>query len=257
MFNSIELKKDYLGFINDMEILPEGFDHFNSQMKLRQLFLNLSNNTLKNYCKFSKYEQKKLSKVSLKKAFEYKIQEMMPISYIRKAEQHRSFNFCKNSTKIINAYKESKSCIINTNSCKAKVAKLISLCFVNTQLQIVLDKNLLFHEFVLKKIRNLHKDKRVEDHGDSISIKGKGLSSLKIFTSWKDIETKKPDIKKELENAITSIKKDGYMQVYLVYPKDHNFKRHIPIFVDELKKDTYKIKAIPYSLRSTLRNNNI
>lgn len=255
IFDNNELKKDYFGFIEETELLPNGFDHFNSETKLKQLFLNLANNSLNEYCTFSKYEQKKLSKYTLKKSFLYKINSMLPVSFIRTTKTNREFIFCKNSTKIINAYKNKKSCIINAKSCKLKVAKLISLCFVNSQLQLVLDKNLLFHEFVLRKIRNLHKDKIVEDHGNSISIKGENISALKIYTSWKDIETKKPNIKDELENAINSIKEDGYLQVYLVYPKMQDFKRHIPIFVDELKKDTYKIKAIPYSLRSTLRKN--
>lgn len=255
IFSSFELKESYLGFINESELLPQDFDHFNSQMKLRQLFLNLANNSLKEYCSFSKYEQKRLSRYTLKTTILYKIDSMMPISFIKQYKSNKVFNLCKNSTKVINAYKNKKSYIINSNLCKLKVARLISLCFVNSQLQLVLDKNLLFHEFVLKKIKKLHKDKIVKDHGDAISIKGKGVSALKIYTSWKDIKTKEPDIKDELESAITSIKNDGYAQVYLVYPKMSDFKRHIPIFVDELKKDTYKIKAIPYSLRSTLRNN--
>lgn len=255
MFSSMDFKKSCLGFINDTELLPEDFDHFNSEMKLRQLFLNLVNNSLKEYCSFSKYEQKKLSKYSLKTSFTHKINMLMPNSFIKQFTQSKSFIFCKNSTKVINAYKNNKSCLINSKTCNVKVAKLISICFVNSKLQLVLDKNLLFHEFVFRKIKKLHKNKIVKDHGNSISITGENVSALKIYTSWKDIETKKPDIKEELQSAIDSIKKDGYLQVYLVYPKMNAFKRHIPIFVDELKKDTYKIKAIPYSLRSTLRNN--
>ncbi|MFA9240136.1 MAG: hypothetical protein ACEQSQ_09665 [Candidatus Paceibacteria bacterium] len=121
-------------------------------------------------------------------------------------------------------------------------------------MQLLIDKHLLFHEFVLKKIKKLHSDKTVIDLGDSICIKSKDFIGLKIYTSWKDIEVKKPNIKDELEDAIKSIKKGEYYQIYLAYPKNDDFKKQIPVYVDELKNEEYQIKAIPYSLRSTLKN---
>ena len=62
------------------------------------------------------------------------------------------------------------------------------------------------------------------------------------------------NIKDELENAIKSIKKGEYFQIYLAYPKNNEFKRQIPVFVDELRNKEYQIKAIPYSLRSIIKN---
>jgi hypothetical protein len=121
-------------------------------------------------------------------------------------------------------------------------------------MQLLIDKHLLFHEFVLKKISKLHQDKIVIDLGDSICIKSDDFHGVKILTSWKDIEVTKPDIKDELDSAIKSIKKGEYYQVYLAYPKTGEFNKHIPVFVDELKNKEYQIKAIPYSLRSTLKN---
>ena len=50
-----------------------------------------------------------------------------------------------------------------------------------------------------------------------------------------------------------SIKKGEYYQVYLAYPKNDEFTKQIPVFVDELKNKEYQIKAIPYSLRSTIK----
>ena len=99
-----------------------------------------------------------------------------------------------------------------------------------------------------------HSDKTVVDLGDSICIKSEDFIGLKIYTSWKDIEVKKPNIKDELEDAIKSIKKGEYYQIYLAYPKNNEFTKQIPVFVDELKNEEYQIKAIPYSLRSTIKN---
>ena len=172
-----------------------------------------------------------------------------------KVEIVKSFKLCIDSTKIINNYLNPniKKSILISNKNLLPVAKLISYCYINNKMQLLIDKHLLFHEFVLKKIKKLHKDKVVKDLGDAISIKSKDFYGIKIYTSWKDIEVKKPNIKDELEDAIKSIKKGEFYQVYLAYPKNSEFTKQIPVFVDELKNKEYQIKAIPYSLRSTIK----
>ena len=251
------LSNNFIGFDENKEYLPKDFDEFNSAFRLRQLFLNLSNNILKNTCYFTKYEQVKFAKYSLKSAFINKIANLMPFSFIKtnQNQKHTSFNFCINSTKIINNYlnPNNKNLIFIPNKNLLPVAKLISHCFINNNMQLLIDKHLLFHEFVLKKIQKLHSDKTVIDLGDSICIKSEDFVGLKIYTSWKDIEVKKPNIKDELENAIKSIKKGEYFQIYLAYPKNSEFTKQIPVFVDELKNKEYQIKAIPYSLRSIIK----
>lgn len=252
------LENNLIGFSEKKEYLPKDFDEFDSISKMRQLFLNLSNNTLKSYCYFSKYEQKKLSNIPLNEAFRDKIKEMFPFSYIKSKNKNNNykFNFCANSTKIINNYlnPNKQESILVSNKNLLPLAKIISICFTNNKMQLLIDKHLLFHEFVLKKLKKLHKDKIVLDLGDSICIKSDDFIGLKIYTSWKDIETKKPNIKDELEDAIKSIKKGEYFQIYLAYPKNSEFTKQIPVFVDELKNKEYQIKAIPYSLRSIIKN---
>jgi len=252
------LSNNLIGFNQNKEFLPKDFDEFNSITRLRQLFLNLSNNILKSYCHFTKYEQIKLSKQPLQSAFLYKINKMLPVSFIKtsKNTNNKVFNLCIISTKIINNYlnPKDKKLILISNKRLLPLAKLISICFSNNQMQLLIDKNLLFHEFVLKKIKKLHNDKTVIDLGDSICIKSKDFVGLKIYTSWKDIEVKKPNIQKELEDAIKSIKKGEYYQIYLAYPKNDEFTKQIPVYVDELKNEEYQIKAIPYSLRSIIKN---
>ena len=248
---------NFVGFDGNKELLPNGFDTFDSEVKLRQLFLHLSNFVLDSICHFNKYEQKNLTKVSLKSAFESKIISLLPKHKLQIVNKSIKFNLCVNSTKIINNYhnpKLNKQTIVKSKNL-LPAAKLISLCFINNKMQLLIDKNLLFHEFVLEKLRNLHKDKEVLDLGDSISIKQKDVCALKLYTSWKNIQKKDPNIKDEVNHAIKVIKKGEFNQVYLIYPKDNDFTRHIPVYVDELKYKTYQIKAIPYSLRSIIRKN--
>ena len=243
-----------VGFNEQIESLPPFFDEFNSQKKLRQMFLSLSSKLVDDIYSFTKYEQKTFSSYSLKTIFEYKIKSMLPLSNLKPFKPKCYFKLDIASTNIINNYVLKQNRVYLYSYKKLlPAAKLISLCFVNNKLQLNFDMDLLFHQFVLKKIEKLHTNKYVVDNGDSISIIGLNQTPLKIYTQWKQINTKKLNIQHELKNAIECIKQSEFKQVYLVYPKDIGFKRHIPIEVQELEHKHYDIKVIPYSLRSTIK----
>lgn len=79
---------------------------------------------------------------------------MLPTSFIKnKKIVNIKFKFCINSTKIINnyLYSNNENEIFISNNKLLPVAKLISVCFIENSLQLLIDKHLLFHEFVLKK----------------------------------------------------------------------------------------------------------
>jgi len=253
-----DCKNDFIGFSNENEWLPKNFDKFTSKQSLRKLFLSLSNNILKDFCHFSKREKELLSKGTLKAAFEYKIKSLIPISYVK---PHKPYKLCKSfkldvaSSKVILHYQEQKKTeqIFVSSKTLLPVARLISHCFINNQMQLLMDINLLFHEYVYQKISNLHKGKKVIDEGDSITINSEGTTPTKIYTYWKDIDKNNLNINKEVKTATRCIQDGKYPLVYLVYPKTANFDKHIPVEVDTLEDIDYKIKVIPYSLRSTLR----
>ncbi len=250
-----DCKNDFVGFTQNAEWLPKNFDRFTSERSLRKLFLSLSNNVLQDFCNFNKREREILCKVTLKQAFEYKINSMLPISFVRPYKVPKAFNFDSKSTKVILHYlKQNKSKqIFVANKNLLPVARLISHCYINNQMQLLLDINLLFHEFVFQKISKLHSGKKVIDEGDSITINAKNTTPTRIFPFWKDIDKNNLNIKNDVHKATQCIQKGEYYLVYLVYPKTDTFSRHIPVIVDVLEDIDYKIKAIPYSLRSTLR----
>ena len=251
----IKMQNNLIGFFQEQESLPYFFDHFNNKEKLRQLFLSLSSSLIKEYYIFSKYEQKTLCKYTFEEIFKYKINSLKAISYIKPFVKKESFIFCLHSTLIINNYvnKEMKKQIY-ASSKLLPMAKVIATCFINNKLQLFFDKNLLFHEYVLNKIRKMHKNNKVLDNGDSICIFKENYVPLKIYTSWKKIDPKNLKIEDDINTAINSIKQSEFKQVYLVYPKLENFNRHIQIKVDELEDKNYEIKVVPYSLRSIIRN---
>ena len=248
-------KNDFVGFSQNTEWFPKNFDKFTSKKALRKLFLSLSNNVLKDLCNFDKRERELLSNVPLKEAFEYKISSLLPVSYVKPHKQISSFALDIKSTRVISHYlsKNRTHQIFVSNKNLLPVARLISHCFINNQMQLLLDINLLFHEFVFQKISSLHKNKKVIDEGNSITINAEGTTPTKIYPFWRDINKHKLNINHDIKKATNCIKDGKYCLVYLVYPKTENFDKHIPVKVDILEDRDYKIKAIPYSLRSTLR----
>lgn len=251
----LECKDDLVGFSQNTEWLPNNFDKFTSKIALRKLFLTLSNNILKDFCHFNKKEKESLSKLPLKEIFEYKIKSLLPLSFVKPFTMKNSFNIDIASTKVIHHYlsKRKKQQIFVANKNLLPVARLISHCYINNEMQLLLDINLLFHEFVFQKISNLHKNKKVTDEGDSITITGHSNTPVKIYPFWKSIDKNNLNINKEVKKATKCVKDGKFCLIYLVYPKTKNFNRHIPVKVDVLENMDYKIKAIPYSLRSTLR----
>lgn len=248
-------KSNYVGFSQNIEWLPNNFDKFISKTTLRKLFLTLTNNVLKDFCHFDKREKEKLCKMPLKKIFEYKIKILLPISFTKPYKMPKSFNFDISSTKVISHYlsnKKSKQIFV-ANKNLLPVARLISHCFVNNQMELLLDINLLFHEFVFQKISKLHKDKKVTDEGDAITITQHKNTPVKIYPFWKSIDKNNLNINTEINKATQCVKDGKFSLVYLVYPKNISFNKHISVEVEALEDMDYKIKAIPYSLRSALR----
>lgn len=250
-------KFPYLGFIEDSEFLGTSFDIFLNKKTLRMMFLQMCNNVLEKECNFSKYEIQLLSNYSLKNAFFFKIKKELNFSCVFNDNKiSKNFKLDLNSTLIINSFLNNGPIIFKNTIDKnlLPAAKIIKKCFVRKTFQMLIDKDLLFHEFVLNKIRILHKDKEVKDLGDSIFLKKKNHCGLKIYTAWKMIKKMNADeIKKELTQAVDTIKEKNCYQVYLVYPKNKKFKKHMKVFTNKLEGEEYLIKAIPYSLRSVLR----
>jgi len=87
---------------------------------------------------------------------------MLPISFIKsKKPTSMKFKTCINSTNIINNFLNSNICNVIPSSSLIPVAKLISICFIQNSFKLLINKNLLFYEFVLEKVKKLHGKKEL------------------------------------------------------------------------------------------------
>jgi hypothetical protein len=139
--------------------------------------------------------------------------------------------------------------VIRTSPCLPKIlqAMLIFRIFSSENCGIMFDAKTLFSEFVLEKIARKNPDKAVYFKNGLIAIERDGECLLNIMLCFKKFDKDRMHlIQKEIDEAWRKIAKDNIKSLYIVFPKNSAFKRHIevknPCFADSL------VKLVPYTI---------
>ncbi len=114
-----------------------------------------------------------------------------------------------------------------------------------------------FFDFVYTKISRDTKNRYVSKDENSIDIVPFESSPVKVIPLNKEMDSQNLDIGEEVDMAKNIIlNSEEIKQIYFVYPKNDNFKKHITVKLKELEEleEQYAIKVIPYSLGSLVRN---
>ena len=247
------------GFNSKNEYLPS-FDKFQNSLNKRLMFLKLFNEQVPCSLKFSKVELSLCKKYSLFEIFLNKVYFNLQCNYTYPV----NINIDIEKTILINRFL--KKVRLRTNSIPTKYSiftrkinklkkstDLIKILLKN-DFSIFLDGNSCFKRFVSNKIVNSSHNREVNISDDCIDIIScEHMFQTKIFTFWEFINSKKLDIDKHIKKAIKCIKESDFKQVYLVYPKNDDFCKHVSVRCNEINCTEYNIKLIPYSMRSTLR----
>ncbi len=249
-----------LGFNQTKEFLPS-FDKFQSSINQRVMFLKFFNQEVCCELKFTKDEFKACRKETLFNIFVKKVYASLLFSsctskYFKlDIEKSMKINkFIKKANTEVNV--KFKRFTLNNNDDISNIDKALKLIdiFEESGCSLYLDGNKIFKNFVSNKIIKNNENKIIDVNNDSIDIFSEENSFMtKIFTFWKFIDAQNLQIDAHIKKAVDCIKNSEFKQIYLVYPKNENFNRHIKIKTNEIKSGEYVIKLIPYSLRSTLR----
>ncbi len=252
-----------IGFTFDKEFLPS-FDKFHSLTNKRVLFLKLFNQEVSCEMKFSKEEINRYKKETLFNIFVKKILTNLEFNFYEKSF---SINIDIKKTNKINQFlkklNKNSNFKINNISLKKSLGKsnielalkLIDI-FEKNDFSFYLDGDKSFRNFVLNKMLKGKQKENIKVYNDCIDIKSEEhcFNYTKIFTFWQFLNINDLTIDNHIQKAVECIKTTEFKQVYLVYPKNENFNKHIKINCDnQLTCKEYNIKLIPYSLRSILR----
>lgn len=248
-----------LGFDIENEFLPS-FDKFQNEANKRLMFLKFFNQETSCDMRFSKEELKSCKNQSLFEIFEKKIRSNLQFdSYVYAPIKKINFEATRKVDdffKKIKCETTLKSFSLKNSLEKSNIDLALKLIDVleECNYSFYLDGEKIFKNFVTNKIIRANVSKEVYVNQDSLDIKtASDFSNTKIFTFWKLLDSNNLQIDEHIKKAVECIETTEFKQVYLVYPKNEKFNRHIKIKCDDVTCDEYEIKLVPYSLRSTLR----
>ncbi|MDY0321202.1 MAG: hypothetical protein RBR23_05650 [Arcobacteraceae bacterium] len=249
-----------LGFVKDIEYLAS-FDKFGDSKSQRRLFLEFFNTQVDKSLRFSKSEICSLNKLPLRDIFVAKICSMLGIVSIPFIKQnsiknYKDIRFDVDVNIFLSEIKIPKIYQINSYDFE-KGKKLINV-IDGKNLDFRLDAGDAFRQYIVNKLLKDQKTRFIEHTHNSISIIPTHEEPLMIYPFWEMVGKSAPLIDEHIKKAVDCIKESDFKQVYLVYPKNENFEKHIEVkireFEDNISCNGYTVKVIPYSLRSILRN---
>lgn len=250
-----------IGFDINKEFLPS-FDRFNSLSNQRLMFLKFYNQEVSFDMRFTKEELATCKDESLFNIFARKIINNIRVDnyvkpFIKKIDVEKSKKIDSFLNKIRDNEKvKLRNFSLLNNLEKSNISLAINLIDIldASNYSMFLDGEKIFKNFVSHKVLRKDNSREVYIHEDSIDIVTKQSNQkTKIFTFWELLDIDNLKIDRHIKKAIECIKTSEFRQVYLVYPKNDKFNKHVQIRTEELKVEDYEIKLIPYSLRSTLR----
>ena len=236
------------------EYLPYN-EQLSSDAHKRAIFFNMFNMYMDKALRFSKQEI--ALNTNLEQTFRHKIASLIDISCIKTYKPVKSINLDMASTILIHAYFLDKTIVFPlSKKPKMLVGKFISLIYRPTEITLLLDLEDMFLHLVYERIKKVNRFADVHLYDKSIVIKDKRehVSDSLIIPSYRKIETKHlhfdEDFIMQMNTVEKTIIKGEISQVFLVYPKHPNFKKHINIklpYQTKFTEDEYKVKVMPYS----------
>ncbi|PLY07805.1 MAG: hypothetical protein C0625_04360 [Arcobacter sp.] len=247
-----------IGFDIKNEFFPS-FDKFKSNTNQRLMFMKFFNQGVCSNMRFTKYELKECKTETLFNIFIKKIRKNLQLdSYIYspivKIDIEKS-NKVNNFKKRVRIKLDMNFSILNSlNESNIDVAVNLIDVLDECNYSLFLDGEKNFKKFVSDKILKSSEKRKVNINSESIDIISEENNFYtKIFTFWQLLDSDNLQIDSHVQKAIDCIKTSEFKQVYLVYPKNDKFNKHIQVKTRNIIEDEYAIKLIPYSLRSTLR----
>ncbi|AQW81949.1 hypothetical protein [Campylobacter pinnipediorum] len=232
------------GYLSDIgEITPDIFSNLDSVSRLKT-FIKLYNSCVEQELKlplhYSKYK-------NIKNAFKHRIQDLLEFDSNLKKTKVKTF--CAVSNLIIFYYKNKQFDNIKyiTKQPKNKAAKMIKMLYINSHFELCFDANFMFSQFVYDRIAYKNFDKDVSFQNDSICICKDSKKLLCVLTSFKNFSLDDTSsLSNEISSAVKAIKEYGFDRVYVVMPRNDNFRKHIE--VRHCECDFNQIKLVPYAI---------
>ena len=164
-----------------------------------------------------------------------------------------------------NLYEIFQNKISNLSTLPAQASKLTRFIQGDNKYKLLCDMDDMFLHLVFERAKLVNRKNQVLLFDKTIVIKNhrSEVSSTLLIPAYTMIDKQnlyhEPIIAEHLKTVLSTLEETEIRQIYLVYPKHSEFKRHISLkLLDKipLKEDEYRVKVIPYSFSFCIKNQN-
>ncbi len=247
-----------VGFEKEQEFLAK-LDVFDKIASQRKLFFIFFNNQIDDDLRFSNREITQWVNVPLQEAFVMKIKLLFgwrfaPLVYEMPSDLSIFKPFSSSIQQLFSRPKYFQASLGIPLRRNVKRAEKLFMLIDENRLSFLLNAQYAFEEFVIDRLGKVHKEEEIVQFKEYIDVVVNEDEKVKIFPFWQMLRPDKCAIDEHIQKAVECIEQTSFKQVYLVYPKNKMFKKHIPIKVPHLDLlGEYRIKIVPYSMRSILK----
>lgn len=232
------------GFLNDKNYIPEIYSHL-SMEQVARIFLTFYNFNVDKKLKIP-YKFSKNCK-NLRDIFDNFISSSLKN---RNLKFNKASKICLYSNKIIFSYLKNKNFTLQAKLPKYRLALVILMLKACGEFGLIFDMRKLFIDFVYAKILAKNKNEKIflKDNLIIFDCEKFKLGILPICKNVSKDEISK--FKEDIKCAFEILKKEGLDMIYLAYPKNENFKRHIEIKCEN--SDICTMKLVPYCISNKI-----
>lgn len=176
--------------------------------------------------------------------------------YIEQKLQTNPFKFtkcsrlCPKSNRIIKAYLNREEIPKFTTNPKYKIAKIIDILNTSSEFGIVFDAEDFFKNFVFDKITCKNKNCKIHLKNSMIIIET-DTQKLGVIPHFRGIDFTRANYDRDIKDATKHENFEDLSDLYLVYPKAENFRRHIEIRSEKFREN-FTMKLVPYCISNKI-----
>lgn len=110
----------------------------------------------------------------------------------------------------------------------------------------------LFAHHIYSRVKKQNPDRAIDKKDDFIVVNGSASEdSLHLYPRWRDVGVSvQRDVLEDVNFAITLLESKQCKHIYLLFPKNEHFRKHIPIKIPHLEALglEYTLKLVPYKI---------
>ncbi len=110
----------------------------------------------------------------------------------------------------------------------------------------------LFSHHIYSRVKKQNPDRSIDKKDDFIVINGEeSEDSLHLYPRWRDVGVSvQSDVCEDVNFAINLLETKQCKHIYLLFPKNEHFRKHIPIKIPHLEAQglEYTLKLVPYKI---------